>query len=110
MVPSTPTFSPSKYEFNSSHEATQNLASSDGVIQVKDIEGASVFVDKVQVPYESPAVQVNGTWLTHYTNRNGQVTLAAWENEEASVSRSITAEFNITKIVYGGVSYYPANI
>ena len=110
MVPSQPTFSPSKFEFNSSREATQHLASSDGVFQIKDIEGASVFVDEVQVPYEKPAVLVNGTWLTHYISRNGQVTLAAWEDEKASVPLSITAEFNITKIEFAGVSYYPANI
>lgn len=108
MVPSSPTFSPSKLKFNSLDSVSQNLTSSDGLFQVRDIEGASVFVEGVQVLYTSPAVQVNGFWLSYETNRNGGLTLKSWENQEAAQPRNITAEFNITKIEFGGVTYYPA--
>lgn len=104
-----PTFNPSKYKFNSLDYASQNLTSNDGVFQAKDIEGSSVFVEGVQVPYANPAVQVNGFWLTHETSRNGSLKLKSWENQEAAQHRNITAEFNITQIEYSGVTYYPAN-
>ena len=107
MAPSPLTFSPSKYQFNSLDNSSQDLVSSDGVFQVKDIEGASVFVEGVQVPYANPAVYVNGYWLTHETNRNGRLTLNSWSNQEALEHRSITAEFNITKIEFSGLTYYP---
>lgn len=87
-----------------------NLASSDGVLQENDIDGASVYVDGVNVPYSSPAVQVKGFWLTHETSLNGAVSLVAWADEDASDELEITADFNITKIEFRGVSYYPANI
>lgn len=108
MVPSSLTFSPSKLKFNSLDSVSQNLTSSDGVFQSKDIEGASVFVEGVQVPSTNPAVQVNGFWLTHETSSNGSLTLKSWANQEAVEPRNITAEFNITKIEFGGVTYYPA--